>query len=276
MKRRKHPQPEPDGSEGGRNSVSATLEELEGYGEMGMKHEALRLVRQILTQKRISSAELKMALHTIGVFSDPMRWMEDLETAWQRQPAAVRREANSEMLCLFAMKQKWDKAAHHAKLRMLRCPADLLFGMWTMLAMDRLEDAAKIARKARRALKNPEQDGFDVSSLLETLALYHARVGEWAEAFDWWSRAPRDGPLGGNAAVGRVELCLVKALALIREELETLDSLPPDWEQERMLPGNTDGLRKETEMELSKLQRRIEKMLPAKRRLELGFDAANA
>jgi len=276
MKRRKHPQPEPDGSEGGRNSASSKLEELEGYVEMGMKPEALRLARQILAQKRISAAELEEVLRAVGVFSDPMKWMEDLETAWQRQPAAVRREANSEMLCLFAMKQKWDKAAHHAKLRMLRSPADLLFGMWTMLAKDRLEEAAKIARKARKALKNPEQDGFDVSSLLETMALYHARVGEWAEAFDLWSRAPRDEPLSGNAAVGRVELCLVKALALIREELETLDSLPPDWEQERILPGNTDGLRKESELELRKLQRRIERMLPAKRRLELGFDPAKA
>lgn len=126
-----------------------------------------------------------------------------------------------------------------------------------------------------KAIESPE-DAFDFSCLIEALATYHARLGEWSEAFELWSKAPRNEPLSRNAAAGRVELCLVKALALIREELATLRDLPFDFEYELVVPGNADGLRKETEVELQKFQRALEKLVPAERRLELGFDAASS
>ena len=256
------------------SSEEAAVRELDGYVGMGMKREACRIVRQVLAQKRISSAALDQVLSAVGVLSDPKRWVAELESAWRRQSPSVRRAANSTMLALYANVDEWEKAARHVTLRTLCSPSDFLYGMQTMLETGRMKDAATVARKARKALKNAE-DAFDLSCLIEALAIYHARVGEWAEAFGLWSRAPRNEPLSRNAAAGCVELCLVKALALIRKELATVYGLPVDFEYEISLPGNTDGMRKETEMELRKFQRALEKMIPAERRLELGFDAAS-
>ena len=260
---------EPDDS-----SEEPILRQLEGYADMGMRREMCRIVRQILARKRISSTAFDQIVRAIGVLSDPKRWMAELESAWQRQSASVRRDANSAMLALYASESEWEKAARHVALRTLCSPSDLLFSMQTMLETGRMKEAAKVARKARKALKNAE-DAFDCSCLIEAQAIYHARVGEWSEAFDLWNRAPRNQPLSGNAAAGCVEVWLVQALAMIREELATLHGLPVDFEYEISLPGNTDGMRKETEMELRKFQRALEKMIPAERRLELGFDAAS-
>lgn len=255
-------------------SEEAAVRELEGYVDMGMRRKACALVRQILAQKRISSAAFFQVLNAIGVLSDLKQWSVELESAWQRQSPSVRRDANSTMLTLYAIVDDWEKAARHAAPRVLSSPSDILFGMQTLLETGRMKEAARVARKARKAIESP-QDAFDFSCLVEALAIYHARIGEWSEAFELWSRAPRDEPLSHNAATGRVELCLVKALALIRGELATLRGLPFDVEGELALPGNTDGMRKETEVELRKFQRALEKLVPAERRLELGFDAAS-
>ena len=83
-------------------SEEAAVRELEGYVEMGMRRKACALVRQILAQKRISSAALDQVSTAIGLLSDPKQWIAELESAWQRQPASVRRDANSAMLALYA------------------------------------------------------------------------------------------------------------------------------------------------------------------------------
>ena len=263
---------------GGRNpnepSEEALIRELEGYFGMGMKREACRIARQILAQKQISSVAFEQVFEALWVLSNPKQWVVELESAWNRQQASVRHDANSTMLNFYAFQGEWEKAARHATLRMLCSPCDFLFGMQALLETGRMKEAVKVARKARKALKNAE-DAFDFSCLIEALAMYHARVGEWSEAFELWSMAPRNEPFGCDAAVGRVELCLVKALALLHEELATLHGLPFTFENELSAPGNTGGLRKETEAELRKFQRALEKMMPVERRRELGLDGSD-
>ena len=276
MKRRNRKGAEAGGDDDGQNwysSDDAIIRELDGYVEIGMRREGCRIARKILAQERISPFAFDRLIVAITVLSEPKQWMAKLEAAWLRQPASVQREANSTMLALYVSVEDWEKAARHSMPRMLCCPSDFLFAMWALLETGRMKEAARVAQKARKAMPFAE-GAFDASILIETLAIYHARAGLWDDAFELWSKVPREQPLSGNAALGGVELCLILALDLIRNELATLHRLPPDFECELSLPGSIDGLRNTTELELKKLQRGLEKMIPEERRLELGFGAA--
>jgi len=253
------------------SSEKAAVIELSGYVELGLGREACRVARQILAQKRISPAAFNEVITAIGVVSDPKKWMAEMELAWQRQSEAFRRETNSGMLALYGSSNEWGKASFHAKPAWLCCPSDFLWGIEALLQTGQTKPAARAARKARQALEAVE-DEFAFSCLIEALATYHAYVGEWSEAFELWSAAPRNQPFGRNAAVGRVELCLVKALGIIREELETLAVMPVETDQELMLPGNALGMRQDTEKELEKFQRALEKLVSAERRSDLGVN----
>ena len=44
--------------------------EISGYADIGMKKEALRLIRRVLAKRRILSEEFGEAVRTIGVFFD--------------------------------------------------------------------------------------------------------------------------------------------------------------------------------------------------------------
>jgi len=72
-----------------------------------------------------------------------------------------------------------------------------------------------------------------------------------------------------------VELHLMQILSIIREELATVSELPFDFTDELTVPGNTEGMRKEMEKELRRFQRAVEKLVPEKRRRELGFAENN-
>ena len=139
-----------DGRNPDDSSKEPLLRELEGYVEMGMRRKACILARQILAQKRISPRAFLQVIKTIGMFSDPKKWLTELESAWQRQSAAFRRETNSEMLVLYGSTNEWEKAACHAKPRRLRSAADFLFGIEALLQVGRMKEAASAARRARR------------------------------------------------------------------------------------------------------------------------------
>ncbi len=252
-----------------RFSEDTLVKNLSGYIDLGAQGEAIRIVKQILAQQRISPTAFEEAITAAGALSEPRKWIVQLEAAWNRQSRAFQRKTNSAMLMLYSLVNQWEKAARHAAPNLLCCPSDFLFGVEAFLRTGRTKEAARVARKARKLLES-ELSTFELGCLIEALASYHAWVGDRAEAFELWEQAPRDEPFGRNAALGRAELGLAQSLDIIAEELDVLRSLPLDLRHELMVPGNTDGMRKETEAELLKLKRALEKLLLPERRRELG------
>src|SRR6266404_7456090 len=73
--------------------------EMAGCCDLGMKREALQLVRRILAQECILPEEFKEAVRTIGVHADKLKkWKPKLEAAYNRQPRAFKRKARRDML----------------------------------------------------------------------------------------------------------------------------------------------------------------------------------
>jgi hypothetical protein len=156
-------------------------------------------------------------------------------------------------------------------LRALRWPRELFSTMDILLALDRLSDAETVARKCEAALAQTG-NAFDRSLLVEALASYYARGGDWPRAFEFWRNVPRAEVFAKDAAVGMVQLCIVSALNIIRDELKTARELDLTGETEISLPGNEKGLRQDTEKELLQLKQALEKIVPKRRRKELGCE----
>ena len=114
---------------------------------------------------------------------------------------------------------------------------------------------------------------FDASAIAEALASYYTRIGGWDQALQLWELAPRDQPLSRQAALGRVEVFLARAWAAVQEELDVANSLRNNVDPDLTLclPGIDADLLDQTQKDLSRLRRGLERLLPEQRRHALGL-----
>ena len=64
--------------------VKSLLGELSGYADLGMKQQALEIVRQILSKPRMSPAEFEEAIRVTGFLSKHETWSTAIEAAYNR------------------------------------------------------------------------------------------------------------------------------------------------------------------------------------------------
>src|SRR6266571_681861 len=87
--------------------------EISGYADIGMKKEALRLVRRLLAKHRILPEEFREALRTAGLYSSSInftKWKPKLEAAYNRQSRKFKRKVRSDMLWMYASLGDWENA----------------------------------------------------------------------------------------------------------------------------------------------------------------------
>src|SRR5207237_5066454 len=92
-------------------------EQLEGYCDVEMKREALRIVEAILAKKRLSPEELFQVICTVGIHSDFNRWEKQIRAAYDRQSRQFKRILRPQMLAMYASNKQWTTAAEFMKLR---------------------------------------------------------------------------------------------------------------------------------------------------------------
>jgi len=254
-----------------KDNESKAIIELSGYTDLGMVEQAEKLIGQLLEQPGLSAGALNQVVISIGMGPNPKKWTTQLEAAYARLTPRGQRQSRSWMLDLFSTMGDWKNAARFLSIRSLREPHELCCAMRTLLALDRLTDAETVARKCEAALTRAG-NASDQSLLVEALASYYARSGDWPCAFEFWRNAPRAEVFATDAVVGMVHLCIVSALNIIRDELKTARELELNGETEISLPGLEKGLRQDTEKELLKLKQALEKIVPKRRRKDLGFE----
>jgi hypothetical protein len=254
---------------------SAIAAEMCGYSAIGMKSEAMQIVRKVLSQRRILPEEFGQALCTIGMHADNLKkWKPIIEAAYNRQSRQFKGKVRAHMLMMYPCLEEWQKALQFVSVRKPSTAADIFHGMAVLLKLEKLEEAEALAARCKKALSKPI-DRFDASLLIEARASFCARTHRWSEAIELWSQAPLEEPFRRNALSGIVELYLACAYESAEIGLSRLAELTqnPDQQSELSLPGNDLALTRDAEKELLKFKRGIEKLLPESARKKLGISA---
>ena len=257
---------------------SAIAAEISGYVDIGMKKEALRLVRKVLGKQRISPEEFSEALRTIEMYSSSKnlnKWKSKLEAVYTRQSRKFKRKVRSDMLALYAERDEWQTALQFLSVRKLTCAGDVLFGMQVLLELGKFDDAKALAIRCGRLL-GVAQDRFHQAVILTALGQFFSQTHQWDDAIATWERMPLEQPFRQNALSGIVQIHLARSFESAERGLQLLSELKehPNNENELCLPNNDLGMTLQAEKELLKFKRGIEKLLPEKARKELGIVTA--
>lgn len=251
---------------------SAIAAEISGYADIGMKNNALPLVRKALEQRRIQPEEFSTAIRTIGILSDFKKWKFKLEAAYNRQSRKFKRMVRPYMLEMYASLGEWETALRFVSIRRPAWASDMFFAVEVLLELDKLEDARVLAFRCANALRHATSR-FEQSLLLDALGSFFARTHSWDHAITAWQDAPLDQPFRREAVCGIVKIHLARAWEAVAIGLRKLAQLKeePDKETELCLPNNDLALTTQAEEELLKFKRAIEKLLPGKARKNLGM-----
>jgi hypothetical protein len=256
---------------------SAIAAEMSGCCDLGMKCEALQLVRKILTQERILPEEFREAVRTIGVHADKLKtWKPKLEAAYNRQSRAFKSKVRSDVLSIYASMNDWDNARRFVSVREAWSADEIMFSMDALLALDLLDDAKRLSRRCMKVLPFA-RTRFEQSLLIEALASFFARTRDWDKAIALWENTPMEEPFRRNALEGIIRIHLARAFEAAERGLQIIRELKqhPHDKLELSLPGNELGMFRDDEKALLKFKQGIEKLLPGKARKNLGISNEN-
>lgn len=255
------------------SSIDWLASELDGFVDLGSRREIKKLVRQILRHPRLTAEGLWHVVRAIGTMDSPRHWRRNVEAAFARLSKREQRRAREVMLNYYSAIWDFESALPFCAVRDLRNPSELMFAMDVYLRLNKLSDAKKLERKCLNAIGRAENP-FDVSCIIDALGSFYARTRNWQRALEVWTIAPRDQPLSRNAAIGRAEVHLARAIDALNEELKTVAGLKknPPSDLTLKLPGIEERLFQDTEKDLLRLKRGLERLLPEKRRHALGLN----
>lgn len=248
------------------------VSELSGFIDLGMAKKALELAREILSGPQLTAEEFSMALSAIliqGGKLDP--WKTLVVDAYRKLPKLAQRSLNSEMLSFFSSTKDYVAAEAFVCLNP-RNPLEAFMTMPVLLARDRLNEAKALSKKMDKMLKM-KHSMPEVHMLLDAMADYSARVGDWATAAHCWSHMLIEDPLGQNGIRGLVELSVVQAIAYVDEGLRKVADYRKNSkrEQEIILPGNERKWLRELEGKLLSYRKHLTKLVPLERQREFGM-----
>ena len=172
-------------------------EELEGCLHLGMEREALRLAGRILRAANLNSTAFNSAVSALLICENRLRrWRGRVESAFAALSRRDQRKSAKVMFNLYVSLNRWNDAARFLPRRPATAE-ELLFSMWTLLNLRRMEEAELIYKASVRKFRRVE-DEFEQSCLLEAMGCYWAQNRDWGAAeyacergADFWPFAPQ-------------------------------------------------------------------------------------
>ncbi len=250
-------------------------EELDAVVKLGMKREALRRARGILKQESITVELFHAAMNAIFPLADRLKpWSKLIEAAHARLPKRSQPSVRFWMLCLHCYTDNMEAAKRFVPRRFkgeFRL-MELAYCTHILLATGgKREEIQKLTRKLPHAI-HAAADPTMQATLMHSLAEYFTRTGNWSKALELWHYLLRDEMFSRNGVAGIVEIRVAQALRAIQAALQLGEKfkLNHDPELETTLPGNEKARLEEAEKEIRRWQKKLEKVLPEKRRKELG------
>ncbi len=263
----------PNRSRTERIQPSVLAGEIRGCCDLGMKREALNLARAVFRKKRIAPEEFFEALRAVGVYSGFKKWHERIQKAYDRQSHRFQSKCRPEMMELYAWLRDWKKAIQFLSISKITDAHEIFCAMEVLLALDKIEEAAELAKKCQKALSrtlDPEDQGVVASAF----ASFCARIGEWDKTIACLQRVPLDHGLRRDRLVGIVEIHLARAFEAVENGLQALAGLKRQSNSQFGLavPDNDLALTRNAEKQLLKLRRRVEQLLPSETRKQLTIE----
>jgi tetratricopeptide (TPR) repeat protein len=237
------------------------INEIDGYLELGMQEEALARIRATLNEPFISTQDFDTCVYALLQMEKPEVWRKPVEGAYGRLEHPRGDRARSAMLNYYFSVGEPSKAFRFFPRRSTK-----FFDAWTMmqvcLELDRLDEAKKVARYCSGVLAATEDD-FTRASMIDALASYYSRVGNWDAALKLWEEAPDEPTFQRQRLCGIVKIHLMRALEATTTGLAKVAAAQQDFDRstEIQMPGNTTILIKDTERELKDWEREIERLM---------------
>jgi hypothetical protein len=186
-------------------------EELEGCLHLGMEREALRLAGRILRTQNLNATAFDSAINALLICEDRLgRWVARVESAFAALNRRDQRRCSTAMFNFYVSLNRWTDAARFLPRRPASAE-ELLFSMWTLLNLRRMEEASALLNTCYRWFTSTD-DEFEESCLAEAIAACEAQTGSWAAAETMWQLGADRWPFAPQAWEGLVKLNALRGL----------------------------------------------------------------
>ena len=242
----------PDGTQTDRSDPRAR--ELDGFVDMGMKRESLRLARRYLKGPALNAELFDSALNAILIQADPLKpWSQLVDAAYARLSKRSQQTVRFLMLAFHNNTRNHESAARFIPSRSngQSTLPDLVFALDTTLALNKMKEAKKLAKKVTRAARDCEELVMK-ALLLEGLAEYLVRTGDWNLALDIWKLTQYEPLQTRQSVISIMEVHVACALQAIQQGLQLTEKFKGniDPEMETTVPGNEKGRFEEARKQL--------------------------
>ena len=248
-------------------------EELEGCLHLGMEREALRLAGRILRAANINAIAFNSAVNALLICEDRLGgWVGRVESAFADLSRRDQRKSAKVMFNLYVSLNRWTDAARFLPRRPATAE-ELLFSMWTLLNLRRIEEAEPLYRASVRKFRRVD-DEFDQSCLLEAMGCYWAQNQDWGAAEYACERGADCWPFAPQAWQRLVKIQAVRGWHLATE-LSVLIGQECSERQAGTSPTSCNhGTAEDLDEQKALLDRqasRLAKVVPAKERWQFGL-----
>ncbi len=258
----------------GRGHSDPVLTELEGYNELGMKKDAVRLAKRLLRVHDITDVQFKAALQTLLSLDARLKPSRaGIEKAYARLSAKAQRRVRFWMLSYHHSTKNYLAAKQFIPKR-FNGPLGLIELAFAWDVWSGLDDKKSLQKhfKIMTAGADAASDPFTHSVLLASLGDYFLRTGEWRLAAESYREIPVEFVNAHQAVLGPVLAIYGELLAACAAAHKTLALFKTHHELQVEVPlvGNLVWQNRDIEKQLNALQHGLRRLLGKKRLKELG------
>jgi hypothetical protein len=241
------------------------INEIDGYMELGMREEALRQVHLTLNRSLLTPEQFNTSVFALLQTDRPESWRRTVEHAYGRLKQPQDDRVRSAMINFYFTIGEAKLAWRYFPRRWTK-----FFDAWVMmqvcLELGRLNQAKVTAQLCSEILAGAEDD-FTRASMIDALASYHVELGNRDTALALWEESPNEPCFQRQRLCGIVKIHLARALEAAKSGLAKVAAarINFDLSTEVQLPGNTAAMLSDSEGELTRLERDIEKLIPTMR-----------
>lgn len=236
--------------------TSQELDELQGYVELGMQKESLRLARKLLKQSTVTPQTFTEVLDARLIQSDHLRPL--VEGVHANFSAKQKRLVRNSMFHFYVAMEEFGVAFLYMPLKP-RQADDLLFCMWTLLHLRYMDACDAIADRIKKIWRKPKSE-FEISCVLEAIGSYAAQNGWFDVAESVWEQAVCYELFEANAWEGLIHLQAAKAHGYADDARKRIAARKPDYDPK--LPRNEEKLKLTSLKEFGRLKQSLNRVLP--------------